>query len=455
MTEGSWHEEVSHCIASLAAGQLGKPAVYAATHETKSGPVRRTENGTLAGLAYSALKGISASGDADALPTSYSKYLRLVRLGRENEFYSVFGMSPFHVRKTVACSWGVPTGEVKLSLTALPSTQEKVPYSTALSAVEYTTGSFSREAKKFLDKSYLRSGLTPGDDADFESAAKAAGLACSLLMGSGRGELVLADIATASWRHEEAAREAEDASLASRYKIQLGATKYKRAAREIAKSAGVSSPRVSQVCDLNDGRIAPHLSLSEQVRDVSLALVENAPGTLINVSTAPANVSLNRFGEHPLSVGPQEMFDYACNQVKPSPVRSCLQGATAQKTGVGYHFAGKKDGLLAVAVLGEDGSVAVSCVVSEGSHPNSDLTSAVVVLSACLSECQLQRTGGGPYRITGYITGEKRLGSVLSRSVYRDSETAAYAGAEDFADELLRQYNDPLGQNSTDLERTH
>lgn len=136
-------------------------------------------------------------------------------------------------------------------------------------------------------------------------------------------------------------------------------------------------------------------------------------------------------------------------------MRSCLQGATAQKTGVGYHFAGQKDGLLAAAVLGEDGSVAVSCVVSEGSHPNSDLTSAVVGLSACLSECQLQRTGGGPYRITGYITGEKRLGSVLSRSVYRDSETAAYAGTEDFADELLRQYNDPLGQNSTDLERTH
>lgn len=445
MAEGSWHEDVSHCIASLAAGQIGQPAVYAATHETKSGPVRRTERGTLASLAYSALKRISASGDADSLPKSYNKYLRMVRLGRENEFYSTFGMSPFHVRKTVARSWGVPTSEVKLSLAALPSARESISYSTVLSAVEYTTGSFSREARKFLDKSYLQSGLTPGDDTDFESAAKAAGLACSLLMGSGRGELVMADIATASWRHEEAAREAEDASLASRYKIQLGATKYKRAAREIAKSAGVSSPRVSQVCDLNDGRIAPHLSLSEQVRDVSLALVENAPGTLINVSTVPANVSLNRFGEHPLSVGPQEMFDYACGQVGSSPVQLCLQGATAQKTGVGYHFAGQKEGLSAVVVLGEDGSVAVSCVVSEGSHPDSDLTDAVAEVAACLSECQLQRTGGGPYRLTGYITGEKRFGSVLSRSIYRDNETAAYTGAEGFAAELLRQYNDPLG----------
>lgn len=198
VTEGSWHEEVSHCIASLAAGQLGEPAVYAATHETKSGPVRRTENGTLAGLAYSALKRISASGDTDSLPGSYNKYLRLVRLGRENEFHSTFGMSPFNARKTVALSWGVPTGEVKMSLAALPSARENISYSTVLSAVEYTTGSFSREARKFLDKSYLRSGLAPGDDTDFASAAKAAGLACSLLMGSGHGEPVLADIATAS-----------------------------------------------------------------------------------------------------------------------------------------------------------------------------------------------------------------------------------------------------------------
>lgn len=78
MSEGSWHEDVSHCIASLVAGQLGQPAVYAAVHETKSGPVHRTEKGTLAGLAYSALKRISASGDTDTLPRSYSKYLRLL-----------------------------------------------------------------------------------------------------------------------------------------------------------------------------------------------------------------------------------------------------------------------------------------------------------------------------------------------------------------------------------------
>ena len=125
-------------------------------------------------------------------------------------------------------------------------------------------------------------------------------------------------------------------------------------------------------------------------------------------------------------------------------MRSCLQGATAQKTGVGYHFAGQKDGLSAVAVLGEDGAVAVSCVAPEGSHLDPVLAGAVAELAACLSECQLQRTGGGPYRLTGYITGEKRFGSVLSRSVYCDNETATYTGAEGFAAELLRQYNDPL-----------